>query len=405
MCAVAPHTDDPGLVPFQTPYPPRLSALTADLLALEASGRYTNFGSIEQQFRRRIVTDLFGTGAVATVCNATLGLVLAIAQALHRAPWHANERARRRYALVPAFTFSATIHALLWNRLTPLFVDIDPDTWLPSADAEERLLAAYADEIAIVLPYATFGNPLDLDRYADLQQRRRLPVVVDAAASLGSRDDKGRPFGAGSPCSIVFSMHATKVFATGEAGLVYSADEARIADIRAMSNFGHDAHHTAVMPGLNAKLSEVAALLCLRRLDGFDGLASRRAELAACYAAALDGWNLQRQTGRRVPYQFYPVCIPGMTSGQRAAVVAAMRAEHLVEVAHYFSPHAAEHQHFRGLGPKTSLDVTAGVARGIVSLPLNDRMTPEAVRAVAGALKAAVGSVRAAALSDQASTR
>ena len=99
-----------------------------------------------------------------------------------------------------------------------------------------------------------------------------MPVVVDAAASLGTFDAHGRGFGSGFAGSVVFSMHATKSFAVGEAGLIYSADPDRIARLRAMSSFGFGEPRTATMPGLNGKLSEVSALLGRLRLADYDGI-------------------------------------------------------------------------------------------------------------------------------------
>ena len=72
------------------------------------------------------------------------------------------------------------------------------------------------------------------------------------------------------PGSVVYSMHATKSFAIGEAGLIYSADPDRIARLRTMSNFGFGEPRKATMPGLNGKLSEVGALLGQLRLNDYD---------------------------------------------------------------------------------------------------------------------------------------
>ena len=74
------------------------------------------------------------------------------------------------------------------------------------------------------MPYATFGYPIDLEQYTKLADQLGVPVVVDAAASLGTLDEQGRGFGSGFAGSVVYSMHATKSFAVGEAGLIYSAD-------------------------------------------------------------------------------------------------------------------------------------------------------------------------------------
>ena len=81
--------------------------------------------------------------------------------------------------------------------LTPLIVDIDPRDWTADPAEEERMLARHGERIGVVVPYATFGTVIDLDRYAWLAQRYGVGIVIDAAASLGTLDEAGRGFGAG----------------------------------------------------------------------------------------------------------------------------------------------------------------------------------------------------------------
>ncbi|MGH1573434.1 DegT/DnrJ/EryC1/StrS family aminotransferase [Methylobacterium sp. P31] len=115
--------------------------MTRELLAIEASGRYTNYGPVNAELEQALVREMFGgVGACLTVSNATLGLMLAIRQAVDatrplRTQSAAAKRART-YALMPAFTFAATAHAALWCGLTPLLCDIDPASWIACPEAE-----------------------------------------------------------------------------------------------------------------------------------------------------------------------------------------------------------------------------------------------------------------------------
>ena len=171
--------------PLIAPNPPRLSDHVDALQRVEASGHFSNNGPEVRAFEAAATAQLFdGQGACLAVNNATLGLMIAIREA-------AGERTAGRYALMPALTFAATAQAALWAGLTPLICDIDPADWTASAEAEERLLRDYGDRIAVLLPYATFGTAIDLDRYAWLQREHSVGVVVDAAASLGTRDAGG----------------------------------------------------------------------------------------------------------------------------------------------------------------------------------------------------------------------
>ncbi|MDH7972706.1 DegT/DnrJ/EryC1/StrS family aminotransferase, partial [Sphingomonas sp. AR_OL41] len=173
-------------LPLIAPNPPRLSDMGDDLRRIEASGVFSNNGPELRAFEAEATAQLFdGRGACLAVANATLGLMIALKDA-------AGATARAgRFALMPALTFAATAQAAHWAGLTPLVCDVDPDDWGMAAREEERLLTRHGARIAVLLPYATFGNAIDLDRYAWLQRRHAVGVVVDAAASLGTRDAQG----------------------------------------------------------------------------------------------------------------------------------------------------------------------------------------------------------------------
>ncbi len=365
-------------IPLLRPNPPRLSALGDALAEIEASGVYSNYGPVNRRLEDAVVQRMFaGQGGCVTVSNATLGLMLAVKQAVGWQP-------RGRYALMPAFTFAAAAHAALWCGLTPLFCDVNRDTWLPCAEAEAALLERHGADIAVVLPNATFGNCLDLARYARLSARYNVPVVVDAAASLGSEDLQGRAFGQGSAVPLVFSMHATKAFATAEAGLVYCADAGLLATLRAMGNFGFGQPRSATMPGLNAKLGEVSALLGLTKLAEMEQVTNHRHEMYQLYRRLLPGMVFQRLLGRRIAHPFVPVLVPPAMAGAVPAVVAALAARG-IGAGRYFVPHLAEQPYFQQVGVAAPLPETEALGARIIALPMADSMTAEEVARVCDA--------------------
>lgn len=371
-------------IPFLRPKPPRLSQLLRELQNIEESGIFSNYGPVNDCFEAALAEQVFGgLGGCLTVNNATIGLMLAIREAA--APGRGQ-----RYALMPSFTFAATAQAALWAGLTPLLCDIDPETWNVCPRAEDALLSAYDGQIACIVPYACFGNCLDLDRYAALAQEKGIGVVVDAAASIGSLDAAGRGFGGGFPHAVVYSMHATKTFATAEAGLIHCGDLGRLGRLRTMGNFGFGRRREATTPGLNSKLSEIGALLGLAKLDGFEAVVSRRAALAAVYRELMPGFSFQRIVGRRLAYQFMPTLLPETCPIPRAAVVAGLAAMG-IEAAHYFSPHLAEHAYFADTCVAGNLAVTQRVASRIISLPMSDEMTVAEVAEVCKALLRSAG--------------
>lgn len=356
--------------PLIAPNPPRLSTLGTALKAIEDSGVYSNGGPVVRGFEAAATDRLFGgRGACLAVANATLGLTLAIRALL------GNRPAEGRLALVPAFTFAATGHAVIAAGLTPLLYDADPDSWLPDAAAEEALLRRYGDRIAAIVPYATFGKTLDLDRYARLAERHQVGVAIDAAASLGTTDARdGLNFGAGAPFAVVYSMHATKSFATAEGGLIHSGDVHLIDTLRTMSNFGLDANRCAVMPGFNAKLPEVGGLLAREKLAELDTVSDRRAALAAAYRRHLAALDRQPADDGRQAAQFFSVLLPRDIAARRDAIIADL-AEAGIGSAHYFAPHLGQQPYFRASALTEPTPVADDLAARMLSLPITDRMT------------------------------
>jgi dTDP-4-amino-4,6-dideoxygalactose transaminase len=363
------------------PSPPRLSRLVAELKAIEESGVFTNFGPVNARLEQSLTEKLFGgKGGCLTVNNATTGLMLAIREA-------ALERKSEGYALMPSFTFAATAHAAVWAGLTPLFCDIDPLTWNSSAESEDLLLETFKGDIACIVPYGCFGNALDLNRYQRLAREQQIGVVIDAAASLGTLNSDGTAFGEGFPHAIVYSMHATKTFSTFEGGIVHCGDEARLDRLRSMANFGFNVERETKMPGLNAKLSEIGALLGLAKLEEFDSVSAHRGQLADAYRRQLPNFTFQKMVGRRIVYQFMPLLLP---APRRRHQVLDQLSKVGIEARHYFSPHLHEHPYFSSF-PAAPLTETKRVAEQVLSLPMSDQMTLSDLGFVAQSLKSIMG--------------
>jgi dTDP-4-amino-4,6-dideoxygalactose transaminase len=376
------------VLPLLRPSVPALSQHLAELQSIEASNTYSNFGPVNTRFERDVIDSIFdGAGHCVTTCNATLALMLAMRDAI------GEGSPSRRYVLMPSFTFAAAAQAALWCGLTPLYCDIDPATWLPSRESEEQLLSDYAGQIALIVPNATFGNNLNLQWYEELVDTTDIPVVIDAAASLGSRNHRDEAFGKGSSLPLVFSMHATKNFATGEGGLLYSSNQNTIERLRTMASFGFGERRVATMPGLNAKMSEVAALTASLQLKRFPAVISERDGISRMYATELDG-RLERQKtcGRRQARTFESILLPQTLAPFREEIMRLML-QGGVMTGSYFSPHLARQPFLRDRSVCPPLPVSDDLASRILSLPLLSGMTQDDVTAVVGTLFESIGSI------------
>lgn len=361
-------------IPFLRPCLVTKDSYMKYLDQIDESRLYSNFGPLNTFFERRLLEDWFSNvGEVTTVNNATTGLILAIS---------VIKKAKGRYALMPSYTFPATPLAALWCGLTPYFIDIVEDSWLMNESLVEDTLKRLGDEVAVVVPYATFGTDLDLSRYR-LWHEEGFPVVIDAASSFGTSGRHGQ-FGKGFPGAVVFSLHATKAFGIGEGGFVYSRDVELIQCIRRASNFGFSDYKEALTLGLNGKLSEYAAAVALATLDEFPRKVSKRRNIFYSYVAQLEerglfdrGWTMQRTEGE-IPNQFVPVLCP---SGRRNTYFIDRLKDSHIEARTYFCPTCHEQLQFLSC-PGSNLQITEMVAKRTISLPLFEEMEAEDVSLV-----------------------
>lgn len=374
-------------IPFLKPQLPTADRYLHYLRQIDASHRYSNFGPLNEAFERRLLREWFdGEGAATTVSNATIGLMLAISRVRRR---HA------RWALMPSFTFAATPLAAQWCGLEPYFLDVTPGNWSLDTDAVADAVRRLGDEIAVIVPYATFATVIDLQPYAQMAARG-LPVVLDAAASFGT-EVHGRQFACGFEPPVVFSFHATKSFGIGEGGLVYSSNAELIEEIRAASNFGFGTTRVSSMLGLNGKMSEYSAARGLALLEEFRTRVDTRKRLLTLYSEAVQeagftsaGWRLQEMSGA-VAIQFFPLLAP--LGVDNAGVVRRLAARG-IEVRTYFSPPCHLQPQFSA-APHGPLPVTERLGQGILSLPCWEGMTAADVSLVVASLAEATSSERA----------
>lgn len=371
-------SDQPKIA-FLRPKLPSWPRYRGHLEEIDRTRVYSNFGPLVTRLEEEIVARLFrGVGRVATVANATLGLILAI---------NAVRRPGARYALMPSFTFAATPLAAMWCGLTPYFVDIRPGDWALDEEKLRTSLSLLGEGVAVVVPYATFGTSIDLSFYADLHQAGA-PVVVDAAPGAGAFDD-GSHFGAGMPGAVVYSLHATKPFGVGEGGFVYSATEPLIDHVHRCSNFGFDDDRVSSAPGLNAKMSEYTAAIGLEALGELAEKGVARRQIYDFYLEEFsdallhdEGWELHKYTGGGAP-QFMSLLSPPDVTG-RAVVDELARLG--IEARTYFWPPCHMQPSF-STACRDELPQTEQVAGRVVSLPLWLGMTRGDVRRIIEAMR------------------
>jgi dTDP-4-amino-4,6-dideoxygalactose transaminase len=343
--------------------------------AIFRSRWFTNDGPTVRELERRL-TETLGVEFCAAFANGTVAL-----QAALRSLDLSGE------VITTPFTFPATLHAVVMNGLTPVFCDIDSDTYnLDPVRAAELV----GGSTSALLPVHVFGSPCDVEALAELGERRGLRVVYDAAHAFGV-SVRGRPIGCFGDLSVL-SFHATKVFHTSEGGAVVGVRREAFGRLAMLRNFGIVSEDEVTGVGVNGKMSEVHAAMGLALLEEAHAEVGRRAAIAARYRerlSELPGVVFQRFAPEtlRNHYNFSLEIDEAAFGLSRDAVHEALRAEN-VHTRKYFHPLCSENPSYRDLpsARPEHLRNAHRVASRILCIPLYGELGLEGADRVADAL-------------------
>ena len=324
------------------------------------------------------VVELLGVKHAVGLSSCTAGLLLA---------WKTLGLSAGEVVL-PSFTFSASGHSLLWNGLTPRFVDIEPDTLLPSPEAVE---AAITPNTVGILAVHTFGNPAYPDKLESIARRHGLPLVFDSAHALGSAY-QGRPIG-GFGDLEVFSLSPTKLVVAAEGGIVTTGDDELARRLRIGRDYGNPGNYDCEFDGLNARMSEFHAILGQETLRQLPENFQRRRRLVDLYLSRLGelpGLRFQQiLPGAESTYKDLAVLVdPEVFGLTRDQLVAALKAEGIGTRNYYDPPVHAQRAYAAHYATHAGrLPVTDAVARQVVCLPLASHYSEESIERVCAAVE------------------
>jgi dTDP-4-amino-4,6-dideoxygalactose transaminase len=279
-------------------------------------------------------------------------------------------------------TFNATVSSILSTGATPIFVDIERDTYLIDAG---RIEAAITPRTRAISPVHLFGLPADMAAITAIAERHGLAIVEDACQAHGATFGGRRvgSFGHGA-----FSLYGTKNMTTGEGGLI-TTDDDRLADwLRLYRNQGmrERYHHEAL--GYNFRLTDLAAAIGLCQLDKLERNTARRQAIAARYDAAFADLPIATPVipaGRTHVFHQYTIAV----DDDRDGIVADLGAAGIGTGIYYPIPvHRQPYVLERGLG--ADLPVTDRASEHTLSLPMYPMLAEEDQATVIAAVRAAV---------------
>ncbi len=325
-------------------------------------------GKVVASFEEEVAAFTRVQHAVA-VSSCTAGLMLAFA---------ALEIPDGAEVVVPSFTFAATVQSLMWNRLTPVFVDCDPGTLTIDPIEVERSLGT---KTRAICPVTIYGLPPNMDELEALSEKHGIPLVCDSAQGLGS-SYRGKPAGGFGLCEI-FSLSPTKVITAVEGGLI-TTNDARLADkLRLMRDYGKGLDDQGMIyNGLSARMSELHAavgLLSLRNADSLIGARHRLIDGYRDFAAQFPGCRVQELPEDRVSSGNYFALLIGEDARADIRTVFDALAQHNIRGKRYFYPPVHVQKAFQGSPYRVVGDLpnTCRASEEALALPLYSHMTAD----------------------------
>lgn len=359
------------------PHLPPLEEFVPLLEEIWANRILTNGGPFHIQFEQALCAYL-GVEHLSLFANATIGLVTAL-QALKISG----------EVITTPYSFVATAHSLLWNGITPVFVDIDPVTLTLDP---ARIEAAITPRTTAIMPVHVYGHPCDVQAIQEIADRHGLKVIYDAAHAFGVRDASGGSVTLNGDMSVL-SFHATKVFNTFEGGAIVCRDAQVKKHIDHLKNFGFVDEVTVAAPGINGKMSEVIAAFGVLQLQHIDHALALRQQVDATYRQRLHGIAglrcLAEAGETRANYAYFPILVGDEYPLGRDALFQKFRDEDIY-VRRYFYPLISDFPMYRGLpsAHRDNLPVATRAAQQILCLPIYPALASEQIDRVVALLAA-----------------
>ena len=350
------------------PVMPSLEEFAERIKPVFESGILTNAGPLSIQLEKSL-SEYLGVDDCALFCSGTTALQLAIR----------SYRLSGEIITTP-FTFPATVHVIAWNQITPVFCDIDPDTYNIDVRQIEKLITT---KTTAILPVHVYGVPCDVEAIDSVAKRHGLKVIYDAAPAFGVRykDSSLGNFGDVS----MFSFHGTKIFTTFEGGALTSSDSYFMERVRFLRNFGIVSETEVISLGINGKINEMQCAFGLTILDLIQDEIQNRKRLYNNYLNGLK--SLPGIYFQKIPedvkynYQYFPIRINKEEFGlDRNELLTVLNAENVYPRKYYY-PLCSQYPIYRDrtFSNDNNLPVATRVSNTVLCLPLYGKLGAEAV--------------------------
>ena len=352
------------MITVTSPLLPDFDSFQSLLREIWDSRRVTNIGCFHKQLESSLC-EYLKVPYISLFTNGTLPLITAL-QALHITG----------EVITTPYSFVATTHALWWNGIKPVFVDIDSSN---CGLDPEKIESAITSRTTAIMPVHCYGKPCDMERIQAIAQKNGLKVIYDAAHAFGVEVNGESVLKQGDMSTL--SFHATKVYNTMEGGALVMHDAETKKRIDYLKNFGFASETSVVAPGINSKMDEVRAVYGLLNLKQVDEAIEKRHRVAIRYREALSDVKGVRffndMPGVKHNYGYFPVFINAEEYGMTRDELYFKMQEHGVYGRRYFYPLISSFSTYRGLesARPENLPIATKIANEVICLPMHHELT------------------------------
>ncbi len=335
---------------------PPLEEIIPHLEKVWESRVLTNGGPYHQELERRLC-EYLEVPYISLFSNATIALVTAI-----------KALGLKGEVITTPYSFVATAHALLWNGIKPVFVDIDPKT---NSIDPSLIEEAITPNTTGILPVHVYGIPCDADRIDEIAKKHNLKVIYDAAHAFGVKCHCGSILNHGD--YSVLSFHATKVFNTFEGGAIVCQTIEQKEHIDKLKNFGFANEISVVETGINGKMNEIQAIIGLAQLDHIDEQIAARRVVDEYYRAILKDVEgirfLDIENQEAYNYSYFPIFIEDNYPLTRDELYFRLR-DKGIYARRYFYPLITEFEMYRNLQNSIEYECAIKASKSVICLPI-----------------------------------
>lgn len=357
------------------PFLPSLEDFCAGLREIWDNKLLTNNGPVLQRYTKKII-EYFNTDNVCLFNNGTLALQIGL-QGLGISG----------EVITTPFTFVATTHALYWNKIRPVFVDIEPDYYTLDP---EKVEAAVTPWTTAILAVHVYGHPCKLDALKDIARRYNLKLIYDAAHAFGVTVN-GQSIAHYGDMSM-FSFHATKLYHSIEGGMLTFNDPGMKQTFDYLKNFGFKNETEVVMPGTNAKMNEFQALMGEMVLQHMPMIIAKRKRIYSLYhdfLGKIPGIRLPQTLPEGITYNYayMPIEVDEKEYGISRDGLYEKLKTYNIFARRYFYPLLNDFSCYQAVSITDPLVVARRVATRILTLPIFSDLSEESVHIICNILQ------------------